>query len=595
MNSTHRSSRKDRAVKIMILTALVLAAVCAAAQSACARHWPAQYEEERMQAFRAVKTVSVIVSQKCHGDSGVARCEFPWDPVGLVRQLFEERGMRVVSADSVKPSRLATLKMQATQIKVLSADSGKRSHGATLKIQAIVKTKTEVPQMVTDYLGRVLRDRSRVRAGFLISESVSLEVSGKVLFKHRSEYHSPASVYDFTARDVTRATTERDRLESRVAGGLDYLLSYNMMGLLHQTYGLSAVVNYLMAKDEELGIDTVETGYPRGIQDGVRDYLLDCVKERHRMRGIGLSVDALDLLLESEDWRRRKIAAALLGVTGNIEAVWPLIELLDTEYTNEPGEEEVREAAREALKDITGKKPGEDLDEWLTWFYEKSIYGEQVCAYMALEKEAEEPADSIPEFPWPPPEPSAQSQITREYLADSSADTTYLRDVDAKLRAAFDACGYSEKSYYSVPAGFALATRLEQINKDGTPKQPPERWAAEVQPLRKFSLKEYLTALFFGNPGYYRVIVFIVSSQPFVGADVEVTRDEAVSWLSGGMNVLPKSIGEREFSGDHYCEALIYEFEQPDIGDSAVIRMSPNCIDWYTHMSGTRLLEELTK
>ena len=38
-----------------------------------------------------------------------------------------------------------------------------------------------------------------------------------------------------------------------------------------------------------------------------------------------------------------------------------------------------------------------------------------------------------------------------------------------------------------------------------------------------------------------------------------------------------------------------HEFEQPDVGDSAVIRMQPNCLDWVTHMEGTRLLEVMEK
>jgi hypothetical protein len=522
--------------------------------------------------------MSVVVDEEWGGFLQEARQESPWDPVGFVKDLFEERDIWIVSPDS-----------------------GRRSHRARLKIQARVKTETEVPENVTDYLGRDLPSRSRVKATFYISERVSLEVSGKVLFSHKSEYHSPASLYDFSVQKVSRARTERDSFESRIGGGLDYLLSYNMMGLLHQTYGLSVVVDYLMAKDEERGIDTVETGYPMGIQDGVRDYLLDCVKERQRMKGMGLSIHTLDFLLESEDWRRRKIAAALLGVAGNIRAVWPLMELLDTEYTKEPGEEEVREALRDALKDITGRRPSEDLEEWKTWFSKESDYAPQVHFCWREEPVAEPPPpppppppDSIPEFPWPPPEPSAQSSIDSRLLADSSADTTYLRDVEAKLRAALDSCGYYEKSYYSVPDGFALATRLEQISKDGTPKQPPERWACEVQPLRKFSLAAFLKALFFATPGYYRVIVFVVSSQPFVGADVGVTRDEAVSWLSDGLNRLPKSIGVREFSGDHYCETLIYEFEQLDIGKEAV-KVIPGYIDWYTHLEKAGLWRELGK
>ena len=151
----------------------------------------------------------------------------------------------------------------------------------------------------------------------------------------------------------------------------------------------------------------------------------------------------------------------------------------------------------------------------------------------------------IPKFPWPPPRASATAEIPRRFFSSESGELLRLRDVKRALQAALESCGYFEKSYYSVPSGFAMVTRLEQINHDGTSKKPPDRWAVEVQRLRKFSLKAYLKALFSANPGYYRIIVFAVTT-PFYQTEEIVSRKEAMEWLWSGLNELPDSIGQLE-------------------------------------------------
>ncbi|MCI5149941.1 MAG: hypothetical protein D3916_11235 [Candidatus Electrothrix sp. MAN1_4] len=170
--------------------------------------------------------------------------------------------------------------------------------------------------------------------------------------------------------------------------------------------------------------------------------------------------------------------------------------------------------------------------------------------------------ERIGNFPWPPPHPSAYSVIPQKLLP-SLTNKNYLKNVAKRLEAAFDQAGYSQKKYYQVPDGFALVSQLEQFNPDGTSKDLPDRWAAEFRPPRIFSLKSYIKAIFTANPGRYRIIAFIVTSQPFQENKKIVTRDEAMAWLDKGMIVLPKSIGEQPYTDQHYCTAYIYEFEQP--------------------------------
>jgi len=128
---------------------------------------------------------------------------------------------------------------------------------------------------------------------------------------------------------------------------------------------------------------------------------------------------------------------------------------------------------------------------------------------------AELPGDaSMPEFPRTPPPASGRCEIPRHLLLQSEEEQPTLWEVESRIVSALYAAGHTERSYYAIEGtldGFVLVTRLEQTKPDGTPKTGPDRWAKEVLPLRDFSLRAYLEALFKGNEGYFRVIVFIVT------------------------------------------------------------------------------------
>ncbi len=195
---------------------------------------------------------------------------------------------------------------------------------------------------------------------------------------------------------------------------------------------------------------------------------------------------------------------------------------------------------------------------------------------------AEEP--EVPQFPWPPPRASASVVIP----AGSAAGT--LGDVEEQIRTALDGGGYVERSYFAAPGGFAMATRLERINPDGTPMQDPERWRVEAQPLASFSLRAYLQALFAAPSGQYRIIVFVVSSEPFAQAG-EVTRSEALAWLHEGLNRLPDGIADSSYTDRHAVTALIYEFEQPGRQDAVLVL--PGHLTGRTHLERAMLWQAL--
>lgn len=169
------------------------------------------------------------------------------------------------------------------------------------------------------------------------------------------------------------------------------------------------------------------------------------------------------------------------------------------------------------------------------------------------------PVPAIPTFPWPPPKPTSRAPLARALLAKGPAS---LGDVARHLEASLAKVGYAEYSYYSVPNGFALATRMEQITTLGAPRPDPLRWSTALPPQPVFSLGDYLRALFVAPQGDYRVIVFVVTDQAYATTRQAATRGDADAWLSGGSDHLPESLAHLPFTERMAGSALVYQFRK---------------------------------
>jgi hypothetical protein len=165
-------------------------------------------------------------------------------------------------------------------------------------------------------------------------------------------------------------------------------------------------------------------------------------------------------------------------------------------------------------------------------------------------------------------------------MFEQRAPLRTLGNLNDALVSAMQTTGYYEKSYYAVPRGFALATRLEQIAEDGSSKMAPDRWSAGPPRVEHFS--EYLRALLTANPGYYRVVVFVVTDTPFAETGAPVSESEAEKWLTSGANKLPAAIANSAFGQNTVCTALIYEFERS--AGSAPVLLEPSRLDAHTHL-----------
>ena len=119
----------------------------------------------------------------------------------------------------------------------------------------------------------------------------------------------------------------------------------------------------------------------------------------------------------------------------------------------------------------------------------------------------------------------------------------------------------------------------------------PARWATETPAVRAGFL-DHLRALFNAPPGFYRVIVFVVTDQDFAAGERAPTSGEARIWISAGALRLPASVGAQSYSALHYTTALIYEFERP--ADRSEPRMrTPSASQGQVHLERTGLWQAL--
>ncbi len=202
-----------------------------------------------------------------------------------------------------------------------------------------------------------------------------------------------------------------------------------------------------------------------------------------------------------------------------------------------------------------------------------------------------DPAVWLPElFPWPPP--MASSRIVLDDYRNWQHRFKSLGEVDALIRHALVSTGYAGPSYFGTPNGFSLITQLEQIDGNGVPLNGPTRWSTKIAEMKRFSLVEYLKALVASQPGYYRVIAFIVSSEPFSTNGDRVKFSTIQHWAHSGFTYLPISIKLKQYSYQHRTTVLIYEFlkAKPDDEPSTSI---PGRHVAQVHLKKTKLLSYL--
>jgi hypothetical protein len=195
-------------------------------------------------------------------------------------------------------------------------------------------------------------------------------------------------------------------------------------------------------------------------------------------------------------------------------------------------------------------------------------------------------AETIPQFPWPPPAASA-TYVLPEGMFERGRTTG---QVVTAIITALERKGYVERSFFTTPAdGVVLVTRLERINDDGSSAADLQRWPAVGEAARSsVGFAQFLRGLFYVDPGRYRVIVFILQDAPFnQDAQKPLTGQQARAWLRTGANVLPRELADRGYRGD--CTVLVYEFAS----DGTAVRVVESRLTGLQHLEKSGVLATL--
>lgn len=201
--------------------------------------------------------------------------------------------------------------------------------------------------------------------------------------------------------------------------------------------------------------------------------------------------------------------------------------------------------------------------------------------------------NDYPAFPFPPPKASTFEVIPKTFLEKSNEKVSIDFLISNKLLPALKDAGYEYSFYLIKDSGIAIVTRLEKINSDGTPEANGDRYLTGTQ-SQHFGMLDYIKSLFIAKPGYYRVIVFMISPYFIVQSNSEITKAQADSLFTAGADRPLERIISYEFSDRYECTALIYQFVKPNEEDPAK-ELQPSQLTCQTHLEKAGIWMNLSK
>jgi hypothetical protein len=178
---------------------------------------------------------------------------------------------------------------------------------------------------------------------------------------------------------------------------------------------------------------------------------------------------------------------------------------------------------------------------------------------------------------WPPERPSTSVTIPASKLAEEGRT---LRDLSKRFEDSLVEARQPSPSYYSVPGGFALLTQIQQIDAEGNILS---NGVVQTAALKEKQFLSGLRKLMASKPdGYYRIVTFVVTDQPFAFSENELDREEAADRYQSGLSALPNTDQfATPISSDHKIYVLIYEFEN---SKTDLTLLNPAMLDPYVHL-----------
>ena len=191
-------------------------------------------------------------------------------------------------------------------------------------------------------------------------------------------------------------------------------------------------------------------------------------------------------------------------------------------------------------------------------------------------------------FPWPVPRPTTWKKLDPE-LFEKNGTIDTIGDLVNSINKALESAGYGDRSYYSVPGGLAIATRLEQIDDTGASKPPPDRFSLKYS-MQPFTPKEIIKQMILAPEGHWRSVVFIVTPKPLKISGEPLTEPQARELAREGTSKPDPSVVKKAYTKQIDVIALIYQFDKrryEKIGH--FVDNSP--IDTNTHLAKSNILQ----
>jgi hypothetical protein len=197
--------------------------------------------------------------------------------------------------------------------------------------------------------------------------------------------------------------------------------------------------------------------------------------------------------------------------------------------------------------------------------------------------------DCLPKLDWPPGGYSSETLIDDRLLRADSGPRTHGEIADL-LKTALEPLGY-EPAYLSVPNGFAVVTKLEQIRADGTHND----WGPRMPRASELGFGQFIKALFRAPVGRYRVIVFVVTDAPRKRGGQALGEARLAALAREGAQNLPEWMQRRPYvKGKFTATALIYEFTKPkENATAALVQPNDERAHAETHLENSGIWDNL--
>jgi Conserved hypothetical ATP binding protein len=203
------------------------------------------------------------------------------------------------------------------------------------------------------------------------------------------------------------------------------------------------------------------------------------------------------------------------------------------------------------------------------------------------------PAYALPGFPWPDaPQPTTSAQIARTYLAaPGEREPATLGEVQNRLNRMAQQAGYRIPSILGAGCnGFAMVLDLERLRDDGRRVSGTDGFAGPGQ-RKFFSVWDILADLIKAEPGFFRIIVVVVSDEARAKSAARASADELRALSESGKAALPHALGAKAFDEGYVIDALVYEFEKFPKSEVAELRKPEGRLAATAHLAQAQLID----